>query len=91
MSYTQKISRRAMLKLMGGAAAGAAMANGIPRIASAASLRQDAGNRLVIMSAADPAQNQPLIQAIEAANRGIEENRRQLERINQSLKKANEA
>lgn len=71
MSYTQKISRRAMLKLMGGAAAGAAMAGGLPRIASASAARQDAGNRLVIMSVSDPAQNQPLIAAIEAANPGI--------------------
>ncbi len=71
MSYTQKITRRAMLKLIGGAAAGAAIANGLPGIASAASLRQTEKSRLVIMSSADPAQNQPLIKAIEAANPGV--------------------
>jgi raffinose/stachyose/melibiose transport system substrate-binding protein len=71
MSNTHKISRREMLKLMGGAAAGAAVAHGIPRAASASSYRRAAKSRLVIMSSTDPAQVQPLIQAIEAANQDM--------------------
>src|SRR5262245_40011168 len=71
MSITQKISRRELLKLMGGAAAGAVVAAGTPRTAFASSPRQTAKGRFVIMSDADPSQNQPLINAIEAANPNI--------------------
>src|SRR3954462_5886185 len=70
MSQTQKISRREMLKLMGAAAAGATMAGTVPAFAATAA-RQAAKGRLVIMSDADPSQNQPLIKAIEDANPGI--------------------
>jgi len=55
-----------MLKLMGGAAAGLAIA-GLPGLTS---VKAQSG-RLVILSSADPAQNQPLIKAIEAANPGV--------------------
>jgi len=73
MSQTQKISRREMLKLMSAAAAGAAMAGTVPAFAkpAATTAKQAAKGRLVIMSDADPSQNQPLIKAIEDANPGI--------------------
>lgn len=66
MSNTHEISRRTMLKLMGGAAAGWAIA-GLPGMASV----KAQNDRFVILSSADPAQNQPLIKAIEAANPGV--------------------
>jgi len=70
MSVTEKISRREMLKLIGGAAAGAAVTASMPRSAFAKAPGQAKG-RFVIMSSTDPSQSQPLIQAIEDANPGI--------------------
>ncbi len=60
-----------MLKMMGGAAAGAAISTGVPGAAFRDSRRMAAKGRFVIMSDMDPSQNQPLINAIEAANPNI--------------------
>jgi raffinose/stachyose/melibiose transport system substrate-binding protein len=56
---------------MGGAVAGAAVVNKLPTGAFANIHRNAAKSRLVIMSSFDPAQNQPLIGAIEAANPNV--------------------